>query len=359
MKRNNLAADILITMMLSLLVACSSPGSANQASMAEQPGDTRAAVFDQPTLLTDALGEEADLVVTDREIEVARAHLESKDAFIGIIASNIGSEYHFTVAKTASQRAEDLDLAVDLVDAGADAQKQVSIIEDFISRGAVVIILSDFNPEVTATSLRAARDAGVFIVQYAGRSAAEIGGVSISIEDADLGTLAGDYAGQLIGAEFGGQANVVILDFPDAPQVVVRANAIREALLAQTPQAIIVGNYKGGTTEFGLESMGLALQEYPEINVVVSINDAGAYGAYQVLAAAGRTAEDTIIVGIDGEDQALQYIKEGTMYRGTVATAPAPTGEMTINAAVKLLAGSTFPQNIRVPVELITIDDIP
>jgi ABC-type sugar transport system substrate-binding protein len=42
------------------------------------------------------------------------------------------------------------------------------------------------------------------------------------------------------------------------------------------------------------------------------------------------------------------------MYRGTVDTAPAETGRMAIKAAIKLLAGATIPQNIRVPVNLIT-----
>ena len=112
--------------------------------------------------------------------------------------------------------------------------------------------------------------------------------------------------------------------------------------------------YLGGTTENGLASMETALQEHPEINAVVSINDAGAYGALQAMEAAGKTADDAIIVGIDAEPQALEYIQSGTMYRGTVDTAPARTGEMTIDAAIKLLAGSTLPQNIRVPVNLIT-----
>jgi ribose transport system substrate-binding protein len=98
--------------------------------------------------------------------------------------------------------------------------------------------------------------------------------------------------------------------------------------------------------------METALIEHPDINVVVSINDAGALGAMQALENAGR--DDAIIVGIDAESQAVDLIREGTMYRGTVDTSPAKTGEMTINAAVKLLAGSEIPQNIAVPVTLVT-----
>jgi ribose transport system substrate-binding protein len=154
----------------------------------------------------------------------------------------------------------------------------------------------------------------------------------------------------------GGAANVAILDYPDLANVVVRAEAIAAALAEGAPGAVIVGNYLGGTTENGLASMETALQEHPEINAVVSINDAGAYGAMQALEAAGKTAADTFIVGIDAEPQAIEYINSGTMYRGTVDTAPAETGRMTIKAAIKMLAGSTLPQNVRVPVNLITAE---
>jgi ABC-type sugar transport system substrate-binding protein len=129
--------------------------------------------------------------------------------------------------------------------------------------------------------------------------------------------------------------------------------------LAQAPEATIVGRYLGGVAEFGLQSMETALQAYPDINVVVSINDAGAYGALQALEAAGKDPATTIIVGIDAEKQALDLIKAGGMYRGTVDTQPAKTGEMVAQAVVKLLAGATVPRDIAVPVKVITAADIP
>jgi len=150
---------------------------------------------------------------------------------------------------------------------------------------------------------------------------------------------------------------VAILDYPDLPNVVVRAQNMAAALLKAAPGAVIVGNYLGGTPQNGLNSMESALQAHPDINVVASINDAGALGAMKALQNAGRTSSDTIIVGIDADKQAVEYIKQGTMYRGTVDTAPAATGVLAVNAVVKLLAGSTLPQKVRVPVHLVTSEN--
>lgn len=313
----------------------------------------------EPTLAADKLGTTEDLVPTDAEINTAYTHLAASKSFIALIPATLSTEYFYTTTQSARQRAENLNMAIEVSDPETDAAKQSDMIHNAVDRGAAVIVFSVANFEQIKDALHYAQSKHVFLVQFAGRQATDYGGVTISVEDADLGAAAGTFAGDLIQNEFAGNAKVVILDFPDAPAVVVRAAAIRTALLSAAPSAVIVGNFKGGTTEFGLASMQQALADYPGLNVVVSINDAGAYGAFQVLQAAGRSRANTIIVGIDGEDQARQYIAQGTMYRGTVDTSPVLTGETAINAAVKMLAGATLPQNVRVPVQLVKSQSVP
>jgi ribose transport system substrate-binding protein len=299
------------------------------------------------------LGTEEDIEPTEEEIEAAIEAL-GEDAFIGVIACTYETEYHSTVAESAEEYAEELGLNVETFDSEINVDRQITGIENFVNDGAAVIVLCLFDPPSVQSALEEAVDEGVMIVQYAGRQLADIGGVTISVEDEDMGLAAGEYAAELINEELDGEANVAILDYPDIANVVIRADAIREAVEEDAPDAEIVGNYLGGTAENGLTSMETALIEHPDINVVVSINDAGALGAMQALENAGR--DDVIIVGIDAETQAIELIEEGTMYRGTVDTSPARTGEMTINAAVKLLVGAEIPQNIAVPVTLVTAD---
>ncbi|HEY59348.1 MAG TPA: sugar ABC transporter substrate-binding protein [Anaerolineae bacterium] len=352
---------ILILLIATLLLGACAPTTVEPAEepveeVEEVVEEEAAPLYGEPTLTTVELGTAEDLVPTEDEITGALAHLTDDDSFIGIVACTYSTDYHSAVPDAAVAYAEDLGIKVETFDSEIDVEKQISGVENFVSSGADVIVVCVFDPPSVESALKEAADAGVYIVQYAGRDVAEFGGVSISIEDEDLGKAAGEYATQLINDELGGQANVAILDYPDLANVVLRADAIAAALAEGAPNAVIVGNYLGGTTEFGLNSIETALQEHPEINVIASINDAGAYGAMQALEAAGKTADDTIIVGIDAEPQAIEYINAGTMYRGTVDTAPAETGRMTINAAIKLLAGATLPQNIRVPVNLVTAD---
>ena len=309
----------------------------------------------QPTLLTDALGEAADLVPTDAEVKSALDAIGTGK--IGVIPCTMGSEYHSTVANSALARAEELGFTAEVSDPQAKAEAQITAIENFVSAGAKVIVICVLDPAVVKPALEAAVAQGVYIVQTSGRESA-INGIGISIEDSDLGCAAGELAAEAISSRLGGEAQVAILDYPDLPNVVIRADNIEKCLKEKAANANIVGRYKGGTTDFGQTSMENALQAFPDINVVASINDAGAYGALTALEAAGKDPATTIIVGIDAEAHAKELIQAGGMYYGTVDTNPGETGIMAINAAVKLLAAATVPKDIKVPVVKITADSL-
>jgi len=323
-----------------LLTAC---GTATQAPAAK------------PTLLTDRLGEAADLVPTDAEIKAAVTALGTGE--IGIIPCTMGSEYHSTVANSALARAKELGLKAEVSDPQAKAEAQITAIENLTAAGAKVIMICVVDPAVVKPAIQAAVDKGVYIVQTSGRESA-LNGIGISIEDADLGCAAGELAGEAIASRLGGNATVAILDYPDLPNVVIRADNIEKCLKAKAAAANIVGRFKGGTTDFGQTSMENALQANPDINVVASINDAGAYGALTALEAAGKDPATTVIVGIDAEQHAKELIQQGGMYYGTVDTNPAETGIMGINAAVKLLAAAKVFKDIKVPVVKVTADTL-
>jgi len=177
------------------------------------------------------------------------------------------------------------------------------------------------DPKVVSQAMKQAADKGVWFVQFAGCEPG-LRGIGISIDDADLGRAAGKFAANLINRDMSGSAKVVILDYPDLPNTVARADAIESTLKELAPGAVIVGRFMGGTREKGLASLEAALQANPDINVVVSINDAGAYGAMMALKAAGKDPAKTAVIGIDAEKEALKLVKEGGMYRAPWTPSP-------------------------------------
>ena len=159
----------------------------------------------QPTLLTDKLGTADDLKVTQEEIDAAKQALGDK-GLVGIVACTLGTEYHSTVPNSAKAYADTLGIKTEIFDSEVKAEKQISAIENFVSKGAKVIILCVLDPKVIAAAVKEAADQGVYIIQYAGRESTP-NGIGISIEDADLGCAAGEMAGDVINQGKGRQGD--------------------------------------------------------------------------------------------------------------------------------------------------------
>jgi ribose transport system substrate-binding protein len=345
-----------------LLVAC---GSDSTEALTPTPAPTIAPTLvpsptfggtPRPTLRDGAPGTPADFTPTNEEIARARASMGF--GLIGVIACTLSTEYHSIVAADAQARAEALGFRIEVFDSQAKAERQPAAIENFIARDAKVIVLCALDPQAISGAVKRAEDAGILIIQYGG-DALKVNGVTVGGEEnAALGCAAGEIAGDLIAREKGGRATVAILDYPTLPQIVVRADNIENCLKAKAAGATVVGRYQGGTTDNGLASMQAALKGHPDIDVVVSINDAGAYGALSALQTAGKDSKRTIVVGIDGETRAKELIRKGDFYRGSVDTSPSMIGRLVIDAAVKLLASATVPRSVRVPVTKITAETL-
>jgi ABC-type sugar transport system substrate-binding protein len=309
-----------------------------------------------PQISTDHIGQMTDLTPTEDEVKAARTALGER-GFIGLVACTAGSEWHATVVEAAKARASTLGVTLKVFDSKAEAGTQPQAIRDFVKDGARALIVCVLDSDLVKPPLDEATKQGLWVSEYAG-SNLNTNGITVGVGDqnAGLGCAAGEIAGELIASDKNGAATVAILDYPALAQIVVRADNIEKCLLQAAPKATIVGRYLGGTTENGLKSMTEALKQHPEIDVVASINDAGAYGALTALQAAGKDSKSTIIVGIDAEAKARELIKAGNFFRGTVDTAPALTGEATINGTVKLLAGGVLPKQVEGQIVKVTTE---
>ena len=285
--------------------------------------------------------------------DVQAARLALGDRFIGIISCTMGTEYHATVANAARARAEGFGFRAEVFDSRAEPDTQAGAVRDFMERGAAAIIICVLDPQMVSDAIWEASNSGVAVVQYAGRESSA-NGISVSVEESDLGCAAGSIAGDAINAEKNGEATVAILDYPDLPALAARTESIEKCLKAEAPRATVQCCYLGGTEENGETSMAAALKIHPDIDAVVSINDAGAYGAIDALGKAGKDGRSTIVVGIDGEERAREMTAKGDYFRGTVDTNPVLTGRMAANGAIMLLAGKSVPKSVKVPVSRIT-----
>ena len=91
------------------------------------------------------------------------------------------------------------------------------------------------------------------------------------------------------------------------------------------------------------------LQAHPDVKAVFCQNDEMALGASEAIKASGK---DIVVVGFDGNDDAISAVEEGSM-SATVAQQPKEMGKLAIETAIKYLKSETVDEQIDSPLELV------
>lgn len=303
-----------------------------------------------PPIATIVVGEQAAMEAsepTDAEISQAQARL-SDGGFIAYVACNQTSQYHAALAREMTELGMVHGIRVEVYDSDSRKDLQISQIERARADGATGLIVCPLDLEALVDTMRAVEQAHIPLVTTIG-GAPTYGGVLVSGDERLIGLEAGRAAGRIVLEEMGGQARVVVLEFPDLQPLVTRADAMIEGLHEFAPDAEIVGRYLGATADNGRNSIQRLINEGVAFDVVLSINDAGAYGAIDALADANYAPHSVIISSVDAESIARQYIRDGYFMRASVDVGRRDFAETAIHAMVKLLAGATMPEVYLVP----------
>lgn len=300
-----------------------------------------------PTVLAGEEGTSSDAVPTSAEIARAREAL-GQNGFIAYIACNQSSEYHATQAREMSDIATQYGLAYRVYDSDTDPYRQVTLLERARTDGARALIICPLDPQLLVNPLTSAQEAGMPMV-FLHAAERSYGGVMLAGDDYLMGVEAGRAGGEIILNMLDGEANAIVLDYPDLPAIVRRADGLVDGVTEVAPNTNIVGRFLGGTRENGYASVRRLIADGVDFNIILSINDAGSYGAVQALEEAGIEPDEVYISSVDAEALARQYIAEDYYIRASVDVGREQHSRTAIDAAVKLLAGATVPEVFLVP----------
>lgn len=311
-----------------------------------------------PRVLANQTGHLEDTIPGESEIGRAQDAL-GDNGFIAYITCTQTTDYHAKQARELQEFAASYSLDYHVYDSNEDEYQQLTLIERARTDGAKGIVLCPLNAELLVDTLNAVQRARIPLVLFTSAMPG-YGGVKVAGDDYEVGIMAGRTGGQIIVNEMNGQARVVILDYPDLPYLVRRADGLRDGLLQMAPRATVIGNYQGGTRENGFANIAALLTDGERFDMILSINDAGALGAVEALEDAGVSPDEVAIVSVDAEARAIEFIRSGFYFRASETVDRLAFSEAAINTMVRLLAGATLPETILVPPgEMITRDNLP
>ena len=263
----------------------------------------------------------ASLVLGATTIGAAQA-----DVSACLITKTDTNPFFVKMKEGASAKAQELGIELKTY-AGkidGDSESQVAAIETCIADGAKGILLTPSDTKGIVPVVQQARDAGLLV------TALDTPLEPIDAADATFATdnfLAGELIGKWAAATLGDgaqNAKIAMLDLAvSQPSVgVLRDQGFMQGFgidLAdpnkwgdEDDPRIVGHDVTAGNEEGGRKAMENLLTKDPEINVVYTINEPAAAGAYEALKAVDRH-NDVLIVSVDGGCPGVANVKEGVI----------------------------------------------
>ncbi|MET7457642.1 sugar ABC transporter substrate-binding protein [Streptomyces sp. NPDC005574] len=208
--------------------------------------------------------------------------------------------------KAAKQEGVQLSTAAGKFD--GDNAGQVTAIENMVAAGVKGILITPNDSKAIVPAIQKARAKGVLVIALdtptEPQSAAD---ALFATNNVKAGELIGEYAKA---AMKGKTAKIAALDLAPGVSVGVQRHEGFLKGFGATDKDVACAQDTGGDQAKGQTAMENCLQKEPGINVVYTINEPAALGAYTALKAKGRE-KDVLIVSVDGGCTGTQAVKDG------------------------------------------------
>ncbi len=207
---------------------------------------------------------------------------------------------------------------VTVIDTANDFSALASRIEDVVTAQTDGIILVSADPTQLENQLQEAFDAGIPVF---GCDSGYIEGMETNAtsDNYQMGELITDY---LFHDLMGGEGTVISLTHRPHPGVVKRCEAFDDMIAKEDNIELITEQHIPAEQPINdaqdtVENLLLSNPEKGSITAIWCGWDEPAIGATQACMEAGR--DEILVVGVDGNEQAVTLIKEGTNLKATVA----------------------------------------
>ncbi|WP_338724024.1 sugar ABC transporter substrate-binding protein [Devosia sp. XK-2] len=206
-----------------------------------------------------------------------------------------------------------------------DHETQVAAIETCIADGASGILLTASDTSAIVQSVQKARDAGLVVIALdTPLNPIDAADATFATDNFLAGELIGKWAAGKLGADGVANAKIAMLDLAvSQPSVdVLRDQGFLTGFGIdvadgnkwgdETDPRIVGHDVTAGNEEGGRKAMENLLAKDPMINVVYTINEPSAAGAYEALKSFGRE-NDVLIVSVDGGCPGVANVKDGVI----------------------------------------------
>ncbi len=224
-----------------------------------------------------------------------------------------------------------------------NAERQQEQILELVDLGAKAIFVNPVDVDNITPALIKAREKNVKIIaidtNFPDNNLADCTIVSDNY-------LAGMQCGQHLLAHRS-SAHIALLTHQQAMSAQERIDGFRNAIKDKSEFQVVATEDCLGQLELAMPAMEKILQEHPEVDVVMALNDPAAMGAVAALQHAGRLSS-TSVYGVDGSPDVKEMIANGAI-TATAGQEPRKICILAVESAFRLLGmKNTLPQRFNI-----------
>ncbi|GLZ02863.1 sugar ABC transporter substrate-binding protein [Actinomadura sp. NBRC 104412] len=280
-----------------------------------------------------------------------------KQITIGVANFSLQAPYFIAMSKAIETEAKTYtNVKLITTDAQGDANKLTSDINNLLTQNVDGVIISGGPLNAAPAAMNAIKQKDVPSVLVDRKFA---GGQYTSWIGPN-NTQGGQNDGKYIVDRLKGNGTLAIIKGGPADNTIGldRTNGLK-SVLKQSPgiKVIEAPDFGGWSSDGGLKVMENLLARNSKIDAVFCENDSMCLGAQKAIGDAGRS-DEMFLVGVDGQKEALQAIKNGTNYAATAVNNADTIGRAGLNRMMAILGGATPQKDTPLEAPVVTKDNV-
>jgi ribose transport system substrate-binding protein len=276
---------------------------------------------------------------------------------IAVIPKGTTHEFWKAIHAGAVRAARELD--VEVIWKGPqkedDRAQQITVVEDFISRGVDGIVLAPLDDRALVRPVQdAAREKIPVVIIDSALQGSDYASY-VATDNYQGGVLAGRRLGQLME----GRGKIFLIRYQEGSASTTQREAgFLDTVKKEFPgmDLLVQDQYAGATTETAYQLAENLLSRFPDVQGIFAPNESSTFGVLRALQES-RLAGKVKFVGFDSSPKLVQGLRDGEIL-GLVLQNPMKMGYLGVKTMVAYLRGEAVAKVIDTGVTLVTADNM-
>lgn len=288
-----------------------------------------------------------------RRESVAPSASGAKKLQIAVIPKGMTHEFWKAIHAGAVKAGRELDVVIFWKGSQKedDRAQQITVVEDFISRGVDGIVLAPLDDRALCRPVQdAAREKIPVVIIDSGLQGEDY--ISFVATDNYQG---GVIAAKRLGELLGGKGKIFLIRYQEgSASTMERERGFYETVTKDFPglTLLVQDQYAGATTETAYQLAENLLGRFPDVEGIFAPNESSTFGTLRALQESGLAGK-VKFVGFDSSPKLIQALRDGHLH-GLILQNPVKMGYLGVTRMVQYLRGEKIPERVDTGVTLVT-----